>query len=315
MSQKRLAILKDRAHMMAKVRSFFAKKNVLEVDCPILSTGAAVDTHIDLIPAYYNQSEIKYLHSSPEYGMKRLLVEGFGDCYQLSHVFRDGECGYKHNPEFMMIEWYRIGMKFEQMIDETCDVIKLFIGDIPTQVLSYREAFQRYAGFDYLPLTQIELFQLLKKKNVPLYSGIENENIDALLNIALAELVEPHLGKEGLTVIAYYPVTQAALAKTLMKDQELVAMRFEVYFQGVELANGYHELPDSEELRLRFGQANEQRQELGKQTLPLDEYFLGALANILPDCCGVAVGFDRLMMLKHREEDISDVIPFSWDKV
>lgn len=311
----RLTTLRDRADMMAAVRAFFARRHVLEVDCPILSSGASVDAHIDLIPAAYQQQHIRYLHSSPEYGMKRLLVEGLGDCYQLSHVFRDGESGQKHNPEFMMIEWYRLGFTFQQMMAETCAVICLFLGELPVQIISYREALKKFAGFDYLHLSREELLGFLKKKGLSLYAGIEEEDKDALLNIALAEWVEPVLGKEGLTVLAYYPASQAALAKTLMREDELVAERFEVYWQGVELANGYHELADPIEQRNRFQEANKQRELLGKKMLPIDEYLLGALNNGLPDCCGVAVGFDRLMMLRRQADTLAQILPFSWDDI
>lgn len=311
----RIAILHDRADMFAKVRSFFREKGVLEVDCPILTQGASVDAHIDLIPARYASSETRYLHSSPEYGMKRLLAQGIGDIYQLSHVFRDGECGFKHNPEFMMAEWYRCGFTFSQMIEETLEFIQLFLGDIPTMTLSYREVFRRYAKIDYLTATEQDLLAYLQKMEIPLYSGLEKEGKDALLNLILGTVIEPHLGEEGLCALAHYPASQAALARTVEReDGEKAAERFEVYYKGVELANGYHELADADEQRLRFMEANSHRKALKKDQLPLDEFFLEALSEGLPDCCGVAVGVDRLMMLRHRSRNIEEVIPFVWGK-
>ena len=301
--QEKVSILRDRAAMFAQSRNFFAVRNVLEVDCPILSKAASVDAHIDLITT----QEGEFLHSSPEYGMKRLLAEGIGDIYQLSHVFRAGERGLKHRPEFMMAEWYRIGFTFEQLIDETLDFIRLFLGSLPSSRISYRQAFEKYAGIDYLTSSVQELHNCLIKNKIEFDSSLVDK--EELLNQILALLVEPHLGLNELTVLDYYPASQAALAKTCNINGEQVAERFEVYYQGVELANGYHELTDAQEQRKRFIEANQLRLEMGKNALPIDELFLAALHKGLPDSCGVAVGFDRLMMLRHNKVNIQDVIP------
>lgn len=312
-SQKRLFQLKDRAFMLTQARAFFATRNVLEVDCPILTQGASVDAHIDLIPAQYQGKETRYMHSSPEYGMKRLLSEGIGDIYQLSHVFREGEISLKHNPEFMMAEWYRVGIPFKAMIEETLDFVRLFLGPLPFRTFTYREVFWKFAGFDYVKASIPFLLNYLEDKGISPYESVEKEGKDALLNIILGSLIEPQLGLEELNVLAYYPATQAALAMTQMQDDEQVAERFEVYYKGLELANGYHELTNPTEQRQRFLDANQERIKLGKKTLPIDEAFLEALNRGLPDSCGVAVGFDRLMMLRHGSKNISDVIPFNWE--
>lgn len=308
---KRIPILKDRGQMLAKVRAFFAERNVCEVDCPILSASASVDTNIDLIHSS-SQGKTYYLHSSPEYGMKRLLSEGIGDIYQLSHVFRDGEHGVKHNPEFTMAEWYRIGMSFPEMIQETVDFVRLFVGNLPTSTISYREAFQRYAGIDYLKISNEELLNYLHKQNIPVYPKVIEEGRNALLNLILGTVIEPHLGKGELCALAYYPSSQAALAQIRKQGDEEVCERFEVYYQGIELSNGYHELADPIEQRSRLIEENNERIKLGKKALPMDENFIKALEKGIPDCCGVAVGFDRLMMLRHKTPRISDVIPFCW---
>lgn len=307
---KRIAILHDRAKMLAEARKFFATRRVIEVDCPILSFAADIAVHIDLISARFNQTKICYMHPSPEYGMKRLLSEGIGDIYQLSHVFRDNECSHKHNPEFMMVEWYREGMEFEGLIKETMEFICLFLDDVPHRVISYREAFQLYAGFDYVHADNQQLLDYIEERNLPSYTELEKDDIDALLNIILVSVVEPHLGKDELCALAYYPSTQAALAKTQQRKDEKVAERFEIYYKGIELCNGYHELTDPHEQRIRFIEANKKRIQLGKQALPIDEEFIKALEKGMPDCCGVAVGFDRLMMLRHETDQISDVFPF-----
>ncbi len=304
----RLSRLKDRAQMLAAARAFFSARGVLEVDVPIMGRGAAIDVNIDLIPAIYSKTDRYYLHSSPEYGMKRLLAEGMGDIYQLSHVFRDGETGSRHNPEFTMAEWYRIGISFEEMAAETVDFARLFLGDLPSDTISYREAIQRYTGIDYVKATDDDLRRYL----ATLGTEDREADRDALLNYIIGIAVEPHLGQDSLTVLAYYPATQAALAMIQQRGDEPVAERFELYHRGVELANGYHELTDPAEQRRRFFQDNEERAAKGKERLPIDERFLEALQRGLPDCCGVAVGFDRLMMLRHQAVSLSDVIPFAW---
>jgi lysyl-tRNA synthetase class 2 len=245
--------------------------------------------------------------------MKRLLSDGLGDCYQLSHVFRQGEIGSKHNPEFMMAEWYRLGFAFEELIEETVQFVRIFLGNLPFEVLSYRDTFKRYAGFDYVTSSNKQLLSYLSKKNIEVYPSVIEEGKDALLNLILGLIIEPKLGENGLFVLAYYPSTQAALAKTKDYNDEKVAERFEIYFKGMELANGYHELADALEQRQRLIQANLHRIALGKSSLPIDERFLDALEKGLPDCCGVAVGFDRLMMLRHKTSSIDEVIPFAWN--
>lgn len=311
----KVARLRDRSDLLRQVREFFYQRHVLEVDTPILSSYAAVDAHIDLISACYRQQEIRYLHSSPEYGMKRLLAEGIGDTYQLSHVFRDGEHSHKHNPEFMMIEWYRLGFTLEQLMEETIELMRLFLGPLPYQMITYRDLFKRYAGFDYVKMEAEDLWEEMKRLHIPAYSSALQEGKDALLNIILGSYIEPQLGQHELCVLAYYPASQAALAQKRWHDQEQVAERFEVYYRGVELANGYHELAHAKEQRQRFIEANQVRKELGKETLPIDEYFLEALHKGLPDCCGVAVGFDRLMMLRQNQANIAEVLPLGWGEV
>jgi lysyl-tRNA synthetase class 2 len=306
--------LHDRSKMLEKARAFFKERSVLEVDTPLISASASVDLHIDLIPCLDAQGQWRYLHSSPEYGMKRLLSQGIGDIFQLSHVFRQGEQGQKHNPEFMMAEWYRCGLSFTQMMEETCDFIRLFLGSLPSRTTTYKQAFQFFTEIDYETANRESLLSYLQEREVPLYEGILAEGKDALLNQILGTFIEPHLGQEELCVLAYYPSTQAALAKTItLESGEQVAERFEIYYRGVELANGYHELANPLEQHQRFIEANAGRIKLKKEALPIDHHFLSALEKGLPDCCGVAVGFDRLMMLRHQASSISDVIPFDWN--
>lgn len=313
MHPSKIARLHDRAFMLKQARHFFDQRDVLEVDCPLITAQASVDTHIDLISIQYRQHEKRYLHSSPEYGMKRLLAEGMKDIYQLAHVFRDGEWGKKHNPEFMMAEWYRLSIDLETMIEETVDFIRLFLGALPYSVISYREAFYKYTGLDYIHLEDRALFDYIQKSEIPFYPDVLNEGRDALLNLILNHQIEPLLGEQEFCVLSYYPASQAALAQKRWHGPEQVAERFEIYYQGVELANGYHELTNAAEQRIRFMEANEARLKLGKEALPIDEKFLAALEKGIPDCCGVAVGFDRLMMLRQKQTDIAEVLCWGWD--
>lgn len=309
---KRLAILRDRAACFERARSFFKARGILEVDCPALSRAAPIDQHIDVMSVSLSQedpTQIGYLHTSPEYGMKRLLAEGIGDIYQLSHVFRQGEESPKHSPEFTMAEWYRVGVSLEKLIDETLDFIRLFLGDLPKEKIRYREALIRYAGIDHCHASIEDLLACASRHGLELSPSARESNRDTLLQLLLGFVVEPHLGRDSLCVLYDYPATQAALALTHRVGEEEVAERFEVYYQGIELANGYHELCNASEQRRRLEQAQDLRRASGKDPLKIDEHFLAALASGLPDCCGVAVGFDRLVQLRHHAPTLSDILP------
>jgi lysyl-tRNA synthetase class 2 len=302
-------LLRDRAALLKKARAFFEERNVLEVDCCALGPRAAIDSNIDVISATVSVREVGFLHTSPEYAMKRLLAKGSGDIYYLGHVFRQGEIGRVHNPEFAMAEWYRIGISFAQMIDETCQFLSLFLGKLPIRLISYREAFREYVGIDYTaaPLSEIE-------RAAAQFSPSPTATWDrsSYIHFLLTHAIEPHLGRGELTVLTDYPPLEAALAQVVKKNGEEVAERFEIYHEGVELANGYHELADTSELRRRFNEENEIRRSLSKETYLLDEAFLTAMQRGFPECCGVSVGFDRALMLRHKAEALARVLPFAW---
>lgn len=294
-------ILTDRAYMLQAARSFFAQRNVVEVDCGALVRCAPIDANIDVVPAQVTEKECGFLHTSPEYAMKRLLASGMGDIYFLGHVYRFGEIGRRHNPEFTMAEWYRKGISFSDMIQETCEFLFLFFGPLPVRMLGYREAFEKYANIDYSRATIEELKKV---------TGIDsNWNRDAYIHLILTSLIEPNLGKDELTVLTDFPPHEAALACVVEKNGEDVAERFEIYFRSVELTNGYHELADGKVLRERFAQENRIRKELGKPVYELDEPFLQSMEHF-PDCCGVSVGFDRALMLRHNLQNIQEVLYF-----
>lgn len=306
--------LRDRASMLERSRLFFSQRHVLEVDCPAISRASSVDLHIDTMTILSQGKPAGFLNPSYEYGMKRLLAQGIGDIYQIGHVFRDAEIGPLHNPEFTITEWYRIGFTFDEIIRDTLDYIRLFLGELPVVQKTYRHTIQEFLAIDYLAMSAPQLLSFAKQKEIDLPADAVHWDKDTLLQLLITFLIEPSLGSDHYFVLTHYPSTQAALSKTLvMPDGEKVGCRFEVYHKGIELANGYHELTDPIEQRRRFEEGNAARTEAGKHPLPIDERFLSALEKGMPDCCGVAVGFDRLMLLKRVQKSLKTILPFTWE--
>jgi elongation factor P--(R)-beta-lysine ligase len=311
----KIEALQKRASMLKISRDFFERKNVLEVDCPSITKKPPLDAFIDVMKTDVREDEIGYLHTSPEYCMKRLLAMGIKDIYQLSHVYRKSEKGNFHNPEFTMCEWYRYNISFEDFIDETIEYILLFVKPKVQNILkfSYRELFIKFANVDYVTADFENLKKILEKNNIDVdFKGLDT---DDLLNLIMTHIIEPLMQQGTLYAVYNYPATQAALAKKgLDKDSVEVAKRFELYFNQLELANGYDELSNGIEQRKRFEISNEKREQMGKDTYPIDEKFLDALNTGIGKCCGVAVGFDRLLMLMLDKNQIKDVLPFSWEE-
>lgn len=308
---KKAAILRDRATMLEKVRAYFKERRVLEVDCGSLVRCPPLDANVEVMQTSVSDQQVGYLHTSPEYAMKRLLAYGLGDIYFLGHVFRKGEIGKLHNPEFTMIEWYRTSIDYSAIIEETCQLIQLFIGSFPITYLSYREAFQKHVGID--PFTDSDFAAVARKLGIEVPSESNQWDRDTWLHLFMGYAIEPNLGRGELTVLTEYPPSQAALARIIEKDSLQVAERFEIYLAGIELCNGYHELTDAREQRRRFEAENQNRSHQGKELYALDEKFLNALELGLPDACGVSVGFDRLMVIRHHVKALSDILPFAWD--
>jgi len=302
-------ILRDRASMLKKARAFFEERNILEVDCPALGRYANIDSYIDVIEASISERESGFFHTSPEYSMKQLLSNKSGDIYFLGHVFRFGDIGTFHNPEFTMAEWYRIDVSFTEMIFETCQFLTLFLGDLPIKTMSYRQAFKKHIGIDPVTASFLELQSLARS-----FSACDSSQWDrySYINFLLNHGVQPYLGKKELTILTDYPSDIAALAQIVEKDGEAVAERFEIYYEGIELANGYRELTDSEAVRERCKSENQIRSLQNKKTYDLNENFLSSVRDYFPECCGVSVGFDRALMLKHRVQSIGEVLPFAW---
>lgn len=311
----RLDVLRQRADLYANIRAFFAARGVLEVETPALSVAAVTDRHIEsLATRAMPGGPPLYLHTSPEFPMKRLLAAGSGDIWQLCKVFRAGEAGRRHNPEFSMLEWYRLGHDHHQLMDEVAELLAE-LDETTTQPptrLSYVEAVADFAGLDVLTARVVDIETCIADHGVPLPQGLGADR-DSWLDLLMSTVVAPRFPREGYTFLYEYPASQAALAR-IVPGEPPVAARFEVFRGELELANGFWELADAREQRSRFEAEQATRAREGQHVPPLDENLIAALAHGLPDCAGVALGVDRLLMLLSGCEDIRDVLAFSLDR-
>jgi len=306
--------LKTRARVLQDIRAFFAARSVLEVETPILSGAAVTDVHLHSFKTRYRQQDF-YLHTSPEFFMKRLLAAGSGDIYQICKVFRDDEQGKNHSPEFTMLEWYRLDMNHHQLMAEIEQLFNYLQQGFNSNTVmiaanktSYQNAFIQTLGVDPLTATVDDLERIASNQNIEIPIGMEAEK-DMWLDWLMVAAIAPAFAKDRLTFVYDYPVSQAALACVSDTDQR-VAHRFEMYFGELELANGFHELTDADEQGKRFEQDNQQRQIRGLPVMPVDENFLAALAHGMPACAGVAVGLDRLLMILSGKSRINEVLSF-----
>ncbi len=306
-----IAALRQRAALNALIRAFFAARDVLEVETPILSAAGNTEPNIDSFHTRFSGhvdagSAQRWLRTSPEYPLKRLLAAGVGDCYELGRVFRNGEAGGRHNPEFTMLEWYRVGWDHHRLIEETVALVRAALGLVQRtadlRVVDYRSLYQQHLGVDPFdaPLAQLQ---------APLASvRIDAEGLtrDDWLDLLMTHYIQPTFDDDRMTVVHDWPASQAALAR-IRPGTPPLAERFELYLGAVELANGYHELNDAAEQRARFIRDHAVRAARGDVLPPLDEPLLQALPG-LPDCAGVAVGVDRLLMAMNRTTRIADVL-------
>jgi len=309
------AALQSRAQLLAYVRGFFACRGVLEVETPVLGRCGVTDPNLDSIAAAVRAGGLSggWLQTSPEYHMKRLLAAGSGPIYQVARVFRNGESGPRHNPEFSMLEWYRPGFSDRELMQEVADLVCGWLGCEPPQILTYREVMQSWAGIDPFAIPDTELRQRCRQWLDP--DQLEGLDRDGCLDLLMSFAVEPHLGQERPVFVTAYPASQAALAQ-VSEDEHgcAVAHRFELYIRGLELCNGFRELTDPAEQRRRFEADNRVRRAAGQPEMPLDEAFLAALDHGLPDCAGVALGLDRLLMIRLGSQDIREVLAFPFDR-
>jgi lysyl-tRNA synthetase class 2 len=306
----------SRAVMMRRIREYFLAEDVLEVDTPALGPCAVSDTQIESLSIADSaiSGHPLYLHTSPEFCMKRLLAAGYPDIFSICRVFRDGEVGRKHQPEFTMIEWYRLGMELADIVNDTLSLIGVALEDsCPGQtpvVIDYVDAIRKACGIDALT-ANIDALADAAGADQDLRTALGDEK-DDWLDLLLAARVIPSFARDRLTVLRHYPASQAALAR-LCPDNPAVADRFEVFLGPVELANGYVELTDSAELAARMACDNSSREQRCRPVRPVDKSLLAALHEGLPGCAGVAMGFERLQMLHDKTDDICDVITFAFD--
>ncbi|MGB5466232.1 MAG: EF-P lysine aminoacylase EpmA [Sedimenticolaceae bacterium] len=308
-------VLRARAAMLADIRKYFSAVGVLEVETPLACRAAGTDPAIDpLIARYtgplYPQGVDLYLQTSPEFAMKRLLAHGSGPIYQICKAFRDGEAGRLHNPEFSILEWYRPGYTVVGMMTEVAAVLRcaLHRRGLETETQSYAGLFASRLGIDVFAVDAETLSQVAVQHHLSGAEGLRLDR-DGWLDLLMSHLIQPALGPGRLCFITDYPASQAALARR--NPDRRTAARFEVFLDGVELANGFDELTDADEQAARFEAENRERQARGKRPVTMDRRLLAAMQTGLPNCCGVAVGLDRLLMLRQGLDDIDGAMSFS----
>jgi lysyl-tRNA synthetase class 2 len=309
--------LRLRAETYAQIRAFFASREVLEVETPILSAAGNTDPNIQSFRTRFSGhvdagAPERWLRTSPEFPLKRLLAAGLGDCYELGRVFRDGEAGGRHNPEFTMLEWYRAGWDEAKLAREVIDLLERVLVQagrtFDVVETTYRGLFGDALGID--PLTDP-----LERLQAPLASsGIDPEGLerDDWLDLLMTHKIQPAFPRDRITVVSDYPASQCALAR-IREDDPPVAKRFEAYVGPYEVANGYHELNDPVEQRARFERDNAKRRARGLDEVPIDENLLAVLGR-MPDCAGVALGVERLLMVLARTDAIADVLAFPFSE-
>ena len=302
--------LQRRAQIIDGIRQFFNQRQVLEVDTPTLSAAAVSDPHLfpfatDYIPEGGGQAQTLYLHTSPEYPMKRLLAAGSGCIWQLCRVYRNGESGRRHNPEFSMLEWYRLGFDHHQLMDEVDDLVDSILGCGRSRRVTYAALFEQYLGVDIHACEISELADLGRR-----HCDFRGElDTDGWLNLLFSHCIEPQLLEP--TMVYAFPASQAALARVVEGDDRVPsAARFELFIKGMELANGYFELTDAGEQARRFAADQQLREAYQRPPLPIDQRLIAALQQGLPECAGVALGVDRLVMLALDAHSIDEVIAF-----
>ena len=306
-----LSMLRARARLRQQVREFFADRGVLEVDTPVLGRFGVSEPAIDSIPASAPGLD-GVLQTSPEYFMKRLLAAGSGPIYQMGPVFRAGEAGRRHNPEFTMLEWYRPGLSIEALMEEVAALVERVLETGRPVVRSYRDLLYGHTGVD--PWTDDE--GVIRARASQL-SGMDSDSLDRgeALDLLMSHEVEPALAREEAVFVRGYPPDQAALSVVAREGGVEVAQRFELFVRGVELCNGYRELTDPDEQRKRLEQDNQYRRRQGKPEMTPDPGLLGALEAGLPPCSGVALGLDRLLMLQTGATCLDEVLPFSLERL
>ncbi|QOI10780.1 elongation factor P--(R)-beta-lysine ligase [Blochmannia endosymbiont of Colobopsis nipponica] len=310
--------LVQRSLIIRKIRRFFFDRNFLEVETPILSRASVTDIglssfQVDFTLAGGINSKLLYLMTSPEFHMKRLLAAGSGSIFQLFKSFRNEEIGRYHNPEFTMLEWYHLNYDIYDLMHEAYDLLEhIFNFNKSPEFISYRAVFNKYVGFDPLLSNREALYKFASECSLSDAISL-NDDKNSILQLLFSVLVEPNLGQSIPIFVYHFPVEQAGLSRINIKDIRL-AERFEIYYKGLELANGFYELLDHHEQRRRFLRDNEVRMKINLPPQVIDENLLSAMEFGLPDCSGIALGVDRLVMLALKADSLSDVIAFPLDR-
>jgi elongation factor P--(R)-beta-lysine ligase len=305
-----LDTLRLRARMLEKVRGHFAATGALEVETPVMVQAGVTDVHLESLQVQRaDGSRAGFLHTSPEYAMKRLLAAGAPDIYQVARVFREGERGRRHNPEFTMVEWYRLGIDHHALMDDVERLLRLLLAPLrgvgPTHRVTYVDAFIEVMGLDPIGAPTSDVHAAMVSRGADIPASIASER-DALLDLAMATLVAPAFPADRITFLYDFPASQAALAQV----RGPVASRFEAFWGELELANGFHELGDPREQARRFEADRMERARRGQPDREPDRFFLEGLAAGLPACAGVALGFDRVLMIATGAKSIDEVIAF-----
>ena len=309
--------LRLRAHTYATIRGFFSERDVLEVETPILSAAGNTDPNIQSFHTTFSGhvdagARQRWLRTSPEFPLKRLLAAGVGDCYELGRVFRDGEAGGRHNPEFTMLEWYRVGWNHSRLAREVIDLLERLLlqagRNFEIVETTYRGLFHDVLGVDAL----LDPIDVLKKPLADANISSEGLERDDWLDLLLTHRIQPEFPRDRITIVSEFPASQCALAR-IRKSDPPVAERFEAYVGPYEVANGYHELNDAAEQRARFERDNAKRRQRGDAEVPMDERLLAVLGD-MPDCAGVALGVERLLMVLADTDAIADVLAFPFSE-
>lgn len=308
---------KKRAQVLQQIRHFFSERNVVEVETPALSLATVTDVHLDAFACRYEflsdspteQSTELFLQTSPEFHMKRLLASGYGCIFQIAKAFRHEEAGQNHNPEFTLLEWYRLGFDHFDLMTEVAELLKTVLSCAEPLQITYQQLFIDQLSLDPLIATREQLLALITEKNKLSDWLVSEQNNDILLQFIFSEIIEPNIGLNAPCFVYNFPKSQASLA-IICPDDGRVAQRFECYYQGVELVNGFNELTNAEQQYKRFQEDNKQRVLEGLVAKPIDNRFISGLEHGLPQCSGVALGIDRLIMLALKAEHITQVISF-----
>lgn len=311
-----LDMIAARARLLHQLRAFFAARNVMEVETPLLAQATVPDPNLEVFAVatdVIDASPYRFLQTSPEFAMKRLLAAGSGDIFQISKAFRKEESGRHHNPEFSLLEWYRVDWDHRMLIREVAELICQVLGRTGWQVWTYRALFQEHLSVDLCD-PSIGRLQLLAVAHQRIGDVPPDLDYDAALALLMSHCIEPAISDSGVVFVTEFPISQAALARTMTVDSVAVAARFECYIDGCEVANGYWEQCDVAGLTAQFLADNEQRQQKGLPMRELDQRLLAAQAEGLPECAGVALGVDRLLALQTGVSTLAETLSFDWHR-